>query len=124
MIIKESAEMYLETILILEKSGPVRSVDIVNKTGFSKPTISVQMKKFHQNGYILIDEHNYITLTPLGRAIAERTYERHQLLTNMLRSMGVDDDTAADDACRIEHYISETTFEKLKEHYETRMQKE
>ncbi|MDD2430056.1 MAG: metal-dependent transcriptional regulator, partial [Eubacteriales bacterium] len=67
MIIKESAEMYLETILILEKSGPVRSVDIVNKTGFSKPTISVQMKKFHQNGYILIDEHNYITLTPLGR---------------------------------------------------------
>ncbi|MDD4106182.1 MAG: iron dependent repressor, metal binding and dimerization domain protein, partial [Eubacteriales bacterium] len=99
-------------------------VDIVNKTGFSKPTISVQMKKFHQNGYILIDEHNYITLTPLGRAIAERTYERHQLLTNMLRSMGVDDDTAADDACRIEHYISETTFEKLKEHYETRMQKE
>ena len=124
MIIKESAEMYLETILILERGGPVRSVDIVNKTGFSKPTISIQMKKFHENGYILMDEHNHITLTPLGRTIAERTYERHQLLTNMLRSMGVDEDTAADDACRIEHYISETTFEKLKEHYETRMQKE
>lgn len=118
MIIQESAEMYLETILLLSKKGPVRSIDIVNETGFSKPTISEQMKKFREHDYIVMDEQNYITLTPKGREIAENTYEKHQLLTKLLLLLGVDAETAADDACRIEHYISETTFDRLKEHYE------
>ena len=83
MVIKESAEMYLETILILSQYGPVRSIDIANKTGFSRPTISEQMKKFRQNGLIEMDQSNLITLTAKGRQIAESTYEKHKVLTDM-----------------------------------------
>lgn len=118
MVIRESAEMYLETILNLERKGAVRSVDIANATGFSKPTISEQMKKFRENGFIEMDEHNLITLTPAGRAIAERIWERHLLLTDLFTSIGVDPVTAEEDACRIEHYISDTTFDILKARYE------
>ena len=114
MVIKESAEMYLETILILSQYGPVRSIDIANKTGFSRPTISEQMKKFRQNGLIEMDQSNLITLTAKGRQIAESTYEKHKVLTDMLMRMGVDESTAAIDACRMEHYIYEITFEKIK----------
>lgn len=121
MVIKESAEMYLETILILSQYGPVRSIDIANKTGFSRPTISEQMKKFRQNGLIEMDQSNLISLTEKGRKIAESTYEKHKVLTDMLMRMGVDESTAAIDACRMEHYISEISFEKiksfLKEHF-------
>lgn len=115
MVIKESAEMYLETILILSQYGPVRSIDIANKTGFSRPTISEQMKKFRQNGLVEMDQNNLVTLTEEGRKIAESTYEKHKVLTDMLTGMGVDAETAAIDACRLEHYISETSFEKIKE---------
>lgn len=123
MQIRESAEMYLETILILQKRGPVRSIDIVNFTGYSKPTISEQMKKFREHGYIQMDEKNYITLTETGREIAERVYARHQLLTDMLISIGVNKDTAEEDACRMEHYISEETFGKMLTYYESHMKK-
>lgn len=124
MVIKESAEMYLETIYILEKRGPVRSVDIANYTGFSKPTISEQMKKFREHGYIQMDKKNYITLTDSGREIAANIYARHQVLAEMLQHIGVSPDTAQQDACRIEHYISEETFEKIQEYFKKQMKKD
>ncbi len=123
MQIRESAEMYLETILILQKRGPVRSVDIANFTGFSKPTISEQMKKFREHGYIQMDEKNIITLTPSGQEIAEGVYQKHQLLTSMLIHIGVNKDIAEEDACRMEHYISEETFSKMLSYYEEHMKK-
>lgn len=121
MIIRESAEMYLETILVLEKKGEVRSIDIANATGFSKPTISEQMKKFRENKLIEMDDHNIITLTKKGRKIAERIWERHIMLTKLFMHIGVDAKTAEEDACRIEHYISEETYNKLKEYFEERV---
>ncbi|MGI6699139.1 MAG: metal-dependent transcriptional regulator [Christensenellales bacterium] len=123
MIIRESGEMYLETILRLEKKGQVRSIDIVNATGYSKPTISEQMKKFRENGFIRMDERNFITLTDKGREIAEKIYERHLVLTDLFIDLGVDPETAEEDACRIEHYISDTTFDKLTERYRERKKK-
>lgn len=123
MIIRESDEMYLETILRLEKKGQVRSIDIVNATGYSKPTISEQMKKFRENGFIRMDERNFITLTDKGREIAEKIYERHLVLTDLFIDLGVDPETAEEDACRIEHYISDTTFDKLTERYRERKKK-
>lgn len=117
MQIRESAENYLETILVLEKeNGKVRSVDIANKLNFSKPSISCAMKQFRENGFIETDENGFISLTERGNEIAERTYERHSLITNYLISLGVSEATAAEDACRIEHVISEESFEKIKEH--------
>lgn len=123
MIIRESGEMYLETILRLEKKGQVRSIDIVNATGYSKPTISEQMKKFRENGFIRMDERNFITLTDKGREIAEKIYERHLVLTDLFIDLGVDPETAEEDACRIEHYISDATFDKLTERYRERKKK-
>ncbi len=124
MIIRESGEMYLETILRLEKKGQVRSVDVANAIGYSKPTISEQMKKFRENGFIHMDERNFITLTDKGREIAEKIYERHLVLTDLLMDLGVDAETAEEDACRIEHYISNITFEKLTERYREKKKKE
>ena len=116
MKIKESAENYLETIFILkQKLGNVRSIDIANELGFSKPSISVAMKHFREENLIIIDENGYIMLTKNGLAIAERVYNRHTLLTKALISIGVSEETAKEDACRIEHDISDETFEKLKE---------
>jgi len=118
MKIQESAENYLETILILsKKSSDVRSIDIVNELDFSKPSVSVAMKKLRENGYVNMDINGYITLTKTGLKIAETMYERHTLLTNYLTSIGVDRETATQDACRIEHVISQQTFEKLREQY-------
>ena len=104
MKIQESAENYLETIYILtRRNGIVRSIDIVNELDFTKPSVSVAMKNLRENGYIKMDENGYITLTPKGSQIAETMYERHTLLTDWLIFLGVDQKTAVEDACRVEH---------------------
>ena len=119
MQIKESAENYLETIYVLCRTkGMVRSIDIVNALHFSKPSVSVAMKNFRENGYVVMDSDGYITLTDAGREIAERIYERHEVLTEMLMQIGVSEETAKTDACRMEHHLSDETFERLKEHVE------
>ena len=113
----ESAEDYLETILILSQSVPaVRSIDIVRETGYSKPSVSVAMKNLRQKEYIVMDEDGYITMTDAGRSIAEKTYERHTVLTNLLVSLGVPEEQAAEEACKMEHVISDETFQALKDH--------
>lgn len=112
---QESAENYLETILILHRrKGAVRSIDIVNELQFSKPSVSVAMKNLRENGYIEMDENGYITLLGPGKAIAEKIYERHTFLSQWLTSIGVDPDIAAEDACRMEHVISAQSFEAIK----------
>jgi len=117
MKIQESAEMYLETILILSKNNPqVRSIDIVGALGYKKSSISIAMKNLRENGYINMDSSGYITLTQKGKEIAETIYERHALISKWLISLGVDEQTATNDACRIEHVISTKSFEALKEH--------
>lgn len=117
MHLQESGEMYLETILILsEKKNDVRSIDICDEMGFSKPSISRAMHLLKDGGYLDIDENGYITLTELGREIAEKIYERHRYLTAFFVAIGVDEDTASEDACRIEHVISDKTFSAVKEH--------
>ena len=117
MKIQESAENYLETILILSNSNPfVRSIDIVNEMGFSKPSVSIAMKKLRENGYISMNEKGYITLEKTGREIAEKIYERHTVLSKLLETLGVDPEVAAEDACRMEHVISDETFDRIKEH--------
>lgn len=119
MKIQESAENYLEVILMLtERNGAVRSIDIVNETGFTKPSISVAMKRLRENGYVEMDSQGYITFTPEGRRIAEGVYTRHRLLTKCLVALGVNPETARMDACRIEHVISQETFDRLVEHLE------
>ena len=117
MEIHESAEDYLETILILkQRLGEVRSIDIVNEMHFSKPSVSVAMKKLRENGYIEMNKEGYINLTDLGHKVASNIYERHTLLTNFFTMLGVSEDIAAADACKIEHDLSEETFIKIKEH--------
>lgn len=117
MKIQESAENYLETILMLGNSGgQVRSIDISNELNYSKPSVSVAMKKLRLQGYIEIDSDGFITLTESGRKIAETIHERHELLTKMLISLGVDADTAVKDACKIEHVISEQSFAAIRKH--------
>lgn len=117
MKIHESAENYLETILILHKAnGAVRSIDIANQLGFTKPSVSVAMKAFREDGYIEVDEDGFITLTPSGQEIAEKIYERHQIIARALMALGVSEETAFADSCKIEHDISEESFYKLKEH--------
>ncbi len=111
----ESKENYLETILILyNRNGEVRSVDIATEMEFSKPSVSVAMKNLREDGCINMDKNGYITLTDKGREIAERVYERHLLFTSWLTSMGVNEEVAAEDACRIEHCISAESFEAIK----------
>jgi len=115
--IQESAENYLETILVLGQEKPyVRSIDIANELGFSKPSVSVAMKNLRTNGYILVDENGHITLTESGRTIAETIYERHTALSDWLMKLGVDRETASADACRIEHVISAESFAAIKAH--------
>ena len=117
MKIHESAENYLETILILKsRNGSVRSIDIANELNFSKPSVSRAMSLLRGDGYITVDSDGFIELAESGLAIAERIYERHRLMTDWLVRIGVSPDTAAQDACKIEHDISEETFKKLKEH--------
>lgn len=117
MHMQESGEMYLETILILSRTkGQVRSIDIVDYLSFSKPSVSRAVGLLKSGGYILVDPEGYITLTDAGREVAEKIYERHTTLTELLTRLGVDPDVAAEDACRMEHTISDESFEALKRH--------
>ena len=117
MNIYESAENYLEAILSLhEQHGTVRSIDIANELHFSKPRVSVAMKKLRESGYIEMDKDGLISLLPAGEEIARRIYERHQLLTKFFVHLGVSPEVAAADACKIEHDLSDETFQKIKEH--------
>lgn len=119
MKIQESAENYLETILILrERKGFVRSIDIAGELEFSKPSVSVAMKNLRENGYIQVDELGHITLTGSGEEIAQRIYERHTFLSTWLTALGVDPKVAAEDACRIEHVISAESFSAIRAHVE------
>ena len=121
MKIQESAENYLEAILVLKnRNGYVRSIDIVNEMDFSKPSVSVAMKNLRENGYITMEKDGLISLTEKGRAIAEMIYERHTFISNWLILLGVDQKIAVEDACRIEHAISRESFEAIKRYVEGR----
>ena len=114
----ESIQDYLETILKLSKTNTnVRSIDIAQEMNYSKPSISIAMKKIKEKGYILIDDKGYITLTKQGYDLATSVYEKHELLVNLLIDLGVEKDIAYQDACRIEHDLSETSFEAIKKYY-------
>ena len=124
MIVNESAENYLETILVLSKQLPVvRSVDVANELGFKKSSVSVAMKNLREKNHITVTKAVFIYLTDSGRAIAEMIYERHQLISSCLMKLGVSEKTAVEDACRIEHVISKESFDALKNHIK-KMQKE
>jgi len=115
--ILESAENYLETILMLHnEKGQVRAIDIVNHLGYSKPSVSIAMKNLEADGYISRDSTGHISLTDTGLAIAESVYERHDLLCQLFSYIGVSEDVAKEDACKVEHHISQETFECLKKH--------
>ena len=119
----ESSEDYLETILILrEKNGNVRSIDIVNKMNFSKPSISIAMKKLKSEGMVEMDLNGYITLTARGEEVAQRIYSRHKLLEKCLIAIGVEPGTAEEEACRIEHVIDDDTYDKINAYYEKHAQ--
>jgi len=114
---QESAENYLETILMLSlKSSRIRSIDIVNELGYSKPSVSVAMKNLRAKNYIVMDDEGYISLTAKGCKIADAIYERHVTISDWLVSLGVDKKTAAQDACKMEHAMSEKTFLAIKRH--------
>lgn len=114
----ESAENYLETILMLSKKLPVvRAVDIANELGYKKSSVSIAMKHLREKEHITVSDAGFITLTESGRAIADMIFERHEILTSVLTALGVPEDIASEDACRIEHVISPASFEALKEHF-------
>lgn len=113
----ESAENYLETILMLSRNGDkIRSIDIVNELAYTKPSVSVAMKNLRESGHITVDEGGYITLTSSGRKIAETMYERHTMISGWLCALGVDRKTAVNDACKMEHVISAASFKALKKY--------
>ena len=115
MRLQESGEMYLETIFRLSQNGQqVRSVDISEQMGYSKPSVSRAVHILEKGGYILLDKDGYIELTDAGKNVAEKIYERHTILTNVLNWLGVDRQIAAEDACRIEHVISDESFQAIK----------
>lgn len=117
MKIQESAENYLEAILMLrERNGHVRSIDVANELNFTKASVSVAMKRFRQEEYIIVNPDGNITLTDKGMEIAQKIYERHKLIAKGLIALGVDEETAYEDSCRIEHDISDQSFDKLKEY--------
>ena len=121
MHLQESGEMYLETIYILtQKNHDVRSLDVAEYMNFSKPSVSRAVGLLKQGGYITVDPDGYLHLTDLGKEIAAKIYERHTLLTEFLMRLGVDQETAADDACKIEHDISDKSFEAIKRHVNQR----
>ena len=124
MKIKETAENYLETIYIIRnRKGSCRAIDVCHELGYSKPTVSVAMKDFRENGYILTDHEGDITLTEKGLVVAEKMYERHEILANTLIAIGVDEENAYRDACKIEHDLSVETFDKIKEYYKKSIDK-
>lgn len=117
MQLLESGEMYLETILILSKEGqPVRSIDIVDHMGFSKPSVSRAVGLLKEGGFIEVDRSGFITFTDAGREVAEKIYDRHNIITECLIKLGVDRETAAEDACKIEHDISDRSFAAIKKY--------
>lgn len=117
MNLHESGEDYLEAVLKLrEAKGQVRSIDVAGELGVTKPSVSVAMKKLREAGHIAMDESGLLSLTPQGEAVAQRIYERHRILTQLLMGLGVDEATAAQEACKIEHHISDDTFQKMKAH--------
>lgn len=117
MSLHSSGEMYLETINILsKKSSNVRALDVAEKMGFSKPSVSRALKRLISDGFIEVDRSGYISLTDKGKNIAEKILERHNILTQMLMSLGIDEKTATEDACKIEHDISDKSFEAIKAH--------
>lgn len=117
MVLKESGEMYLETIYVLRKDkGFVRAIDVGAELGYSKPSVSRAMGILRDGGYIKVAEDGGITLTKAGLEVAERTYERHTVLSELFMKLGVDEENAVNDACKIEHVISSTTFTALKKH--------
>jgi Mn-dependent DtxR family transcriptional regulator len=114
---QESGEMYLETILVLSREkDAVRAIDVGQKMGYSKPSVSRALAKLRADGYLLVDGNGYLRLTDKGSAIAEKIYERHHVLSELLTRIGVSPETAAEDACRIEHVISDESFSAIKEH--------
>lgn len=119
MPLQESGEMYLETIYVLSKTGkPVRAVDVGEHMGFSKPSVSRAIGLLRSGGYILVSKEGYITLTDIGREVAMKVYSRHTIITELLVSLGVSRDVAVSDACRIEHCISDESFEAIKKYTE------
>ena len=115
MNLQESGEMYLETIFILSKSNPhVRSIDVVEYMGFSKPSVSRAISLLRSGGYVNMDKDGYLTLTDAGKEVAEKMYERHSPLTGFLTALGVSEATASTDACKIEHHVSDESFEAIK----------
>ena len=123
MQLQESGEMYLETILILSQRGAVRSLDVAEYMHFSKPSVSRAVSLLKNGGFIIVDKNGFIELTDAGREVADSIYERHRLLTSLLTMLGVDEETAAEDACKIEHDISEKSFEAIKKHVKLYMKK-
>ena len=118
MPLYESGQMYLEAIHVLQqKSEKIRSIDICAYLGYSKPSVSRAVGILKKDGYISVDEDGYITMTPSGSRIAEQLYERHTVLTNMLVALGIDESVAAEDACRIEHVISDESFSAIKKYF-------
>lgn len=118
MTVRESGEMYLEAILVLAKrTGYVRSIDVSEYLGYSKPSVSRAMGILREGGYILVEKDGAITLTDSGKKLAETIYERHTVLSELLIRLGVDEKTATDDACRIEHVISDESFQAIKQYY-------
>ena len=117
MNLQESGEMYLETILVLKnRKGAVRSIDVANEMGYSKPSISRAVSHLREGGYVDMDSDGYLTLTESGMNVASKIYERHRVLSRMLIYLGVDKDVAAEDACRMEHVISDESFNVIKAH--------
>ena len=123
MQLQESGEMYLETILILSQRGAVRSLDVAEYMHFSKPSVSRAVSLLKNGGFIVVDKNGFIELTDAGREVADSMYERHRLLTSLLTMLGVDEETAAEDACKIEHDISEKSFEAIKNNVKLYMKK-
>lgn len=118
MAITEAVENYLETILILSQKQPdVHAIDICSYLGYSRPTVSIILKKMKDEGLVTVDNDNHIRLTDTGKDVAERIYDRHTVLTDLFICLGVNRDVAAEDACMVEHDISDETFECLKAHY-------
>ena len=121
MRLQESGEMYLETILILSnRTGAVRSLDVANEMGFSKPSVSRAVGLLKSGGYLTVSREGFLHLTDAGREVAEKIYERHQVLTKCLVALGVSEKTAAEDACKLEHSISDESFAALKRHIANR----
>lgn len=120
MAITEAVENYLETILILSQQQPdVHAIDICSYLGYSRPTVSIVLKKMKDDGLVVVDMDNHITLTKRGREVAEHIYDRHKIISEFFMLLGVKHDTASEDACKIEHDISDETFKLLKAHYYT-----